>query len=401
MASAARAGIADDPRRHRPAHGRRRAVELGRPCCATPASSASRSRSCELSYRVPDDFLRLAATVRRRARACRAACATRRGRPSRSRPTPPALGAGRRRARRAHERRRGQRRRRRRRRRLDAVRAALAARSTTPTPTAAPLGPGVNLLDLHVVKGLEFDAVVVVEPAAILAERPDGGRAACTPRSPARPARWRSSTPARSRGARDRPGAAARGRRRGSGGEAAWALPEVGEVLAGDRRPVARARTRATRGRPRGVFEERQMPDVVIPGGSCRRADLEDVLGHGGPTGSRPERPCVTSTGTDRPARTSLGIDLAREQRRPAPPPAPRVPIQRPAPVLGGRVAGPGRRRRNRTIAALEVGRSARARGTRVGPASRARCSRSRGCAWTAPPDQLEAGDPSSPYART
>ena len=33
----------------------------------------------------------------------------------------------------------------------------------------------INLLDLHVTKGLEFDAIVVVEPAAILAERPDGG----------------------------------------------------------------------------------------------------------------------------------------------------------------------------------------------------------------------------------
>ncbi|HET6551785.1 MAG TPA: hypothetical protein VFG79_25175, partial [Solirubrobacter sp.] len=41
--------------------------------------------------------------------------------------------------------------------------------------TRAALGPGVNLLDLHVAKGLEFDAIVVVEPAAILAERPDGG----------------------------------------------------------------------------------------------------------------------------------------------------------------------------------------------------------------------------------
>ncbi|WCB95054.1 DNA helicase IV [Baekduia alba] len=34
---------------------------------------------------------------------------------------------------------------------------------------------GVDLLGLQAVKGLEFDAVVVVEPAAILAERPDGG----------------------------------------------------------------------------------------------------------------------------------------------------------------------------------------------------------------------------------
>ena len=35
----------------------------------------------------------------------------------------------------------------------------------------APLGSGINLIDLHVTKGLEFDAVVVVEPEAILAER--------------------------------------------------------------------------------------------------------------------------------------------------------------------------------------------------------------------------------------
>jgi hypothetical protein len=37
------------------------------------------------------------------------------------------------------------------------------------------LSADINLLDLHVTKGLEFDAIVVVEPAAILAERPDGG----------------------------------------------------------------------------------------------------------------------------------------------------------------------------------------------------------------------------------
>jgi hypothetical protein len=39
----------------------------------------------------------------------------------------------------------------------------------------AHLGAGINLLDLHVAKGLEFDAIVVVEPEAILRERPDGG----------------------------------------------------------------------------------------------------------------------------------------------------------------------------------------------------------------------------------
>jgi DNA helicase IV len=41
--------------------------------------------------------------------------------------------------------------------------------------TREALSPAINLLDLHVVKGLEFDAVVVVDPEAILAERPDGG----------------------------------------------------------------------------------------------------------------------------------------------------------------------------------------------------------------------------------
>ena len=57
---------------------------------------------------------------------------------------------------------------------IDAVRAALDGTFVGRHHGAA-LGPGVNLLDLHVAKGLEFDAIVVVEPAAILAERPDGG----------------------------------------------------------------------------------------------------------------------------------------------------------------------------------------------------------------------------------
>ena len=38
------------------------------------------------------------------------------------------------------------------------------------------LSSGVNLVDLAAIKGLEFDAAIVVEPGAILAERPDGGR---------------------------------------------------------------------------------------------------------------------------------------------------------------------------------------------------------------------------------
>jgi DNA helicase IV len=38
------------------------------------------------------------------------------------------------------------------------------------------LSSGVNLVDLAAIKGLEFDAAIVIEPAAILEERPDGGR---------------------------------------------------------------------------------------------------------------------------------------------------------------------------------------------------------------------------------
>jgi superfamily I DNA/RNA helicase len=37
------------------------------------------------------------------------------------------------------------------------------------------LSGAIDLLGLRSIKGLEFDAVVVVDPAAILAERPDGG----------------------------------------------------------------------------------------------------------------------------------------------------------------------------------------------------------------------------------
>ncbi|MDA0183894.1 AAA family ATPase [Solirubrobacter phytolaccae] len=55
---------------------------------------------------------------------------------------------------------------------MDEVRAALGEFADA---THAALGAGLNLLDLHVAKGLEFDAIVVVEPEAILRERPDGG----------------------------------------------------------------------------------------------------------------------------------------------------------------------------------------------------------------------------------
>jgi DNA helicase IV len=135
------------------------------------------ARELELSYRVPDDFLRLAAGI--------ADAGTRVPRGVRRAPQPPVfaradddaeLGAlvaelaerlreevvGSVGVVCAHN-------------RLDAMRAALAGVDYADATRDA-LGPGVNLLDLHVVKGLEFDAVVVVEPAEILAARPDGGR---------------------------------------------------------------------------------------------------------------------------------------------------------------------------------------------------------------------------------
>ncbi|HEX2105742.1 MAG TPA: AAA family ATPase [Solirubrobacteraceae bacterium] len=58
---------------------------------------------------------------------------------------------------------------------LAAVRAGLEGLPYADAATEA-LGTGINLVDMHVVKGLEFDTVVVVEPGAILALRPDGGR---------------------------------------------------------------------------------------------------------------------------------------------------------------------------------------------------------------------------------
>ena len=132
-------------------------------------------RELELSYRVPDDFLRLAATV--------ADEGTRVPRGVRDAPWPPvavatdAAGLGPAVAAMAARMSRdvgsvgivvppA---------RLEAIRAALGAVEHADAITGA-VGPGVNLLDLHVVKGLEFDAVVVVEPATILDERPDGGR---------------------------------------------------------------------------------------------------------------------------------------------------------------------------------------------------------------------------------
>jgi DNA helicase IV len=136
------------------------------------------TRELELSYRVPDDFLRLAAGV--------ADPGTRVPRGVRRAPWPPvAVGAagaavGEVAARLADRMARdvgsvavvappNA---------LAGVRAGLDARPglAYADATTEALGPGVNLVDLHVVKGLEFDALVVVEPGAILAQRPDGGR---------------------------------------------------------------------------------------------------------------------------------------------------------------------------------------------------------------------------------
>jgi DNA helicase IV len=58
--------------------------------------------------------------------------------------------------------------------RMSHVRAALE-RVEFVDATREALSPGINLLDLHVTKGLEFDAVIVVDPDAILAQRTDGG----------------------------------------------------------------------------------------------------------------------------------------------------------------------------------------------------------------------------------
>jgi hypothetical protein len=38
------------------------------------------------------------------------------------------------------------------------------------------LSAGLNLLSLRTIKGIEFDAAVVLEPSAMLVEAPDGGR---------------------------------------------------------------------------------------------------------------------------------------------------------------------------------------------------------------------------------
>ena len=115
-----------------------------------------------VSYRVPDDFLRIAAAL-----------ATDAAVPRGVRPAPwPAVSV-----RTAAD-------------RLGAVAGALAARMAAEVggsvgvigaaagteDAQGGLSAGVNALSLQAIKGLEFDAAVVVEPEAILEERPDGGR---------------------------------------------------------------------------------------------------------------------------------------------------------------------------------------------------------------------------------
>ena len=203
------AAVADDPRRHRAAHDRGAGCRAGRTC--SREAGVERVRRPRARAQLPRarrlPAARGAASPTR-ARACRAACARAPWPPVAVETEDVGLGAAvaalaarmsgdvrqRRRRRAAGRARRGPARR-------------SAARSSTPTPTRDALGPGVNLLDLHVVKGLEFDAVVVVEPATILDERPDGGRGglytALTPldaRARDRPRR------AAARGARHRPG---------------------------------------------------------------------------------------------------------------------------------------------------------------------------------------------------
>ena len=57
----------------------------------------------------------------------------------------------------------------------DAMHDALAGHGAADADADGHLSGGVDLLSLETIKGLEFDAIVVVEPAAILAQRPDGG----------------------------------------------------------------------------------------------------------------------------------------------------------------------------------------------------------------------------------
>ncbi|MET0818736.1 MAG: ATP-binding domain-containing protein, partial [Solirubrobacteraceae bacterium] len=57
----------------------------------------------------------------------------------------------------------------------DGLHDALAGHGTADADAEGPLSGRVDLVSLRSIKGLEFDAVVVVEPAAILAQRPDGG----------------------------------------------------------------------------------------------------------------------------------------------------------------------------------------------------------------------------------
>ena len=130
-------------------------------------------RDLRISYRVPEDFLRVAATV-----APDGGATAPRG--VRDAPWPAAaIACGGGPARRGG----GARSRRGWRRPPAASRWSRPTRCTTPsratarpTPTPRATSPAASTSSASTpIKGLEFDAVVVVEPAAILAQRPDGG----------------------------------------------------------------------------------------------------------------------------------------------------------------------------------------------------------------------------------
>jgi hypothetical protein len=57
----------------------------------------------------------------------------------------------------------------------DPMHDALAALLGTDAEAAGRLSGRVDVLGLRAVKGLEFDAAIVIEPAELLAQRPDGG----------------------------------------------------------------------------------------------------------------------------------------------------------------------------------------------------------------------------------
>ena len=238
-----------DARRHRPAHGRGAAVDAGRPCCATRASSGSRSRSSRSPTACPTTSCASPPRSRRARRVPRRACARRRGRGRGGAPTPTASGRRRRRARRADGRGRRQRRRRR-------------ARCRCSTASRAALGRSTRRRD-H-----------------------DGGLSAG--RQPARPrarSRASSSTPRRRRAGRDPRRAPRRRPRR----PLHRAHPLHARARDRPRRPAAR---RAAPRRPRAcglTATIRRLPDRDDPADLiARRARTLDGRGAGAVNSARP-----------------------------------------------------------------------------------------------------------------